>query len=55
MSRSLILSLLVYALLLAGIATVQGELLALALPLVTYLLVDICRRPTRSSSKRRGI
>lgn len=39
MSRSLLLSLLTYVLLLAGIVTVHGEFLALALPLVTYLLV----------------
>ncbi len=39
MSRSLFLSLLVYVLLLAGIATVQGEFIALALPIVAYLLV----------------
>ena len=38
MSRSMLLSLLTYALLLAGIATVHGGFLALALPLVTYLL-----------------
>ena len=45
MSRSLILSLLTYGLLLAGIATVQGEFLALALPLVTYLLVGYLQAP----------
>ena len=39
MSRSLFLSLLTYALLLAGIVTLQGEFIALALPLVSYLLV----------------
>ena len=39
MSRSVLLSLLTYVLLLAGIVTVRGEFLALALPLVAYLLV----------------
>ena len=39
MPRPILLSLLTYILLLAGIVTVRGELLALALPLVTYLLV----------------
>ncbi|HEY5732065.1 MAG TPA: DUF58 domain-containing protein [Anaerolineales bacterium] len=38
MSRSLFLGLLTYALLLAGMATVQGEVFALMLPLVVYLL-----------------
>ena len=45
MSRSLILSLLTYGLLLAGIATVQGGLIALALPLVCYLLVGYLQAP----------
>lgn len=39
MNRSLLLSLLTYALLLAGIVTVQGEFIALALPLAAYLLI----------------
>ena len=39
MSRSILLSLITYSLLLAGIATVKGEFIALALPLVTYLIV----------------
>jgi uncharacterized protein (DUF58 family) len=39
MSRSLLLSLLTYGLLLAGLFTLKGAFLALALPLVTYLLV----------------
>ena len=39
MSRSLLLGLLTFGLLLAGLFTLQGALLALALPLVTYLLV----------------
>jgi uncharacterized protein (DUF58 family) len=45
MSRSLLLSLLTYGLLLAGIVTLQGEFLALALPLVTYLLVGYFQAP----------
>lgn len=45
MSRSLLLSLLTYALLLAGMLTVQGEFLALALPLVTYLLIGYLQAP----------
>ena len=38
MSRPLVLGLLTYTLLLAGMLSVQGALLALALPLVTYLI-----------------
>lgn len=45
MSRSIVLSLLTYALLLAGMITVRGEFLALALPLVTYLLVGYLQAP----------
>jgi uncharacterized repeat protein (TIGR01451 family) len=45
MSRSFLLSLLTYALLLAGISTLQGEFLALALPIVTYLLVGYVQAP----------
>ncbi|RPJ16706.1 MAG: DUF58 domain-containing protein [Chloroflexi bacterium] len=45
MSRSLLLSLLTYGLLLAGIVTVQGAFLALALPLVTYLLIGYLQAP----------
>ena len=45
MSRSLLLSLLTYGLLLTGIATVEGEFLALALPLVSYLLVGYLQAP----------
>jgi uncharacterized repeat protein (TIGR01451 family) len=45
MSRPLLLGLLTYALLLAGIVTVQGEFLALALPLVAYLLVGYLQAP----------
>ncbi|HUF00346.1 MAG TPA: DUF58 domain-containing protein [Anaerolineales bacterium] len=39
MSRSLLLGILTYGLLLAGIGTVNGEFIALALPFVAYLLV----------------
>jgi uncharacterized protein (DUF58 family) len=45
MSRPIFLSLLTYALLLAGIVTVQGEFLALALPIVAYLLVGYLQAP----------
>ena len=45
MSRPLFLSLLGYALLLAGMLTVQGEILALALPLFTYLLIGYLQTP----------
>ena len=51
MSRSLLLSLLTYALLLAGIATVQGEFIALALPLVLYLLVGYLQAPEKLKLK----
>jgi len=47
MSRSLLLSLLTYGLLLAGITTVQGEFIALALPLVTYLLIGYLQAPEK--------
>ena len=47
MSRSLLLSLLTYGLLLGGIVTVQGEFLALALPLVTYLIVGYVQAPEK--------
>jgi len=45
MNRSLFLSLLTYSLLLAGVATVHGGFLTLALPLVTYLLVGYLQTP----------
>jgi len=45
MPRSLLLSLLTYGLLLAGIVTLRGEFLALALPLVTYLLMGYLQAP----------
>ncbi len=47
MSRSLLLGLLTYGLLLTGILTVQGEFLALALPLVAYLLVGYLQAPEK--------
>jgi uncharacterized protein (DUF58 family) len=47
MSRSLFLSLLTYALLLVGVMTLQGELIALALPLVTYLLIGYLQTPDK--------
>ena len=45
MPRPLLLSLIVYCLLLAGIVTVRGELLTLALPFVVYLLAGFLRGP----------
>lgn len=45
MSRSILLSLLTYGLLLAGVGTVHGEFIALALPLVAYLLVGYLQAP----------
>lgn len=51
MSRSLFLSLLTYALLLAGLITVQGELFALALPMVTYLLAGYLQSPEKVNLK----
>jgi uncharacterized protein (DUF58 family) len=47
MSRSLLLSLLTYILLLAGIVTVHGEFIALALPLVAYLLAGYLQVPEK--------
>jgi uncharacterized repeat protein (TIGR01451 family) len=47
MSRSLFLSLLIYALVLAGIMTLQGEFIALALPLVSYLLIGYLQAPEK--------
>lgn len=49
MSRSILLSLLTYALLLAGLATVKGEFIALALPLVAYLIVGYLQAPEKIS------
>jgi len=45
MSRSLFIGLLTYALLLAGMATVHGEMFALMLPLVVYLLAGFLFAP----------
>ncbi|HEX9330620.1 MAG TPA: DUF58 domain-containing protein, partial [Anaerolineales bacterium] len=47
MSRSLLLGFLTYALLLTGIVTVQGKFLALALPIVVYLLVGYVQTPDK--------
>jgi len=47
MSRSVLLGLLTYGLLLAGIATVKGEFIALALPLVTYLIIGYLQAPEK--------
>jgi len=47
MSRSLLLSLLTYGLLLAGIATLHGGFIALALPLVSYLLIGYLQAPEK--------
>jgi len=47
LSRSLLLSLLTYLLVLTGIITVQGEFLALALPLVTYLILGYLQAPEK--------
>ena len=45
MSRSILLSILTYGLLLAGVGTVHGDFIALALPLVAYLLVGYLQAP----------
>ena len=45
MSRSLFLGFITYSLLLAGVAAVSGELIALALPFVVYLLVGYLFAP----------
>lgn len=45
MSRSLLLGILTYGLLLVGVGTVHGEFLALAIPLVAYLLVGYLQAP----------
>jgi uncharacterized protein (DUF58 family) len=47
MSRPLALGLLIYALLLAGMLSVQGALLALALPLVAYLIAGYLQAPEK--------
>ncbi len=45
MSRTSLLSLIVYALLLAALFTLHGELLTLAIPFVVYLLAGLLRAP----------
>jgi uncharacterized protein (DUF58 family) len=47
MSRTFLLILIIYALLLAGLVTLQGDFLGLALPFVAYLLVGIWRAPDK--------
>ncbi|HSB00370.1 MAG TPA: DUF58 domain-containing protein [Anaerolineales bacterium] len=47
MSRPFLLGILTYLLLLAGIVTRQGEFLALALPLVVYLLAGYLQSPEK--------
>jgi uncharacterized protein (DUF58 family) len=44
--RSLFLGFIAYSLILVGIVTVRGEMIALALPFVTYLLTGYLRAPT---------
>ena len=46
MNRALFLGILLYALLLLGLASVNGDLLALAVPLALYLLVSAWSVPT---------
>jgi uncharacterized protein (DUF58 family) len=43
--RTLLLSVLVYALVLTGLISLRGELLALALPMVLYLMIGLWRAP----------
>ena len=47
MSRTFLLILIIYALLLAGLATLHGDFLGLALPFIAYLLVGIWRTPEK--------
>ena len=49
MNRTLLLSLLVYGLILFGLLTLRGDILALAIPLVVYLLSGIVRAPQEIS------
>jgi uncharacterized repeat protein (TIGR01451 family) len=49
MNRSLLLSIITYSLLLAGVATVHGGFLTLALPLVAYLLIGYLQAPEQVS------
>jgi uncharacterized protein (DUF58 family) len=43
--RAFLLIILTYGLVIAGLVTLRGELLALALPFVLYLLVGLWRAP----------
>ena len=45
MNRSLLLGILAYALFIIGLATLRGELIALAVPLVLYLIFGLLRAP----------
>src|SRR5512138_1703073 len=47
MPRSFLLSVLTYGLILAGVITLHGEFLALALPLVVYLLLGYLQAPEK--------
>src|SRR5215203_342443 len=47
MSKSLLLGFITYSLLLAGIAAVRGEFIALALPFVVYLLAGFLFAPDK--------
>src|SRR5690349_19267123 len=47
MPRAILLGFLTYGLLLTGILTVKGEFIALALPLVTYLIVGYLQAPEK--------
>lgn len=49
MLRTFLLALLLYALVVTGLATLRGELLALALPLALYLLGGFLRAPAEPS------
>lgn len=47
MSRTFLLVLIIYALLLAGLSTLHGEFIGLTLPFVAYLLVGFWRAPEK--------
>ena len=47
MNRFLLVSFLIYGLIFAGLAVLQGELLALALPLILYLATGLLYRPRK--------
>lgn len=51
MSRTFFLILIIYSLLLAGLATLHGEFVGLALPFVIYLLVGFWRAPEKLDIK----